>query len=96
MNDEMLQAFLRGALSMGCFVIGLFFLEYRKRTRDRLFVFFALAFWLLSAHWVALTVAAPPFETRHHLFVVRLVAFLSLVVGIVDKNRRSARGDASA
>jgi len=89
MNDEIQQAFLRGALSMGCAVTGLFFLRYWKQTRDRLFLFFCAAFWLLAAHWAALTVVNPPLETRHYLFLLRLAAFLSLIIGIVDKNRRS-------
>ncbi len=91
MNDETLQAFLRGALSMACVVVGFFFRKYWKETGDRLFGFFLLAFWLLAAHWTALTIVDVPQETRHYLFVLRLAAFLSLLAGILDKNRRASR-----
>lgn len=91
MNDETQQAFLRGALFLGCVVIGLIFLKYWKETRDRLFVFFVAAFWLLGAHWVALTIVDPPVETKHYLFLLRLAAFLSLLIGVLDKNRRASQ-----
>lgn len=89
MTGETFQAFLRGALFMSCMVVGLLFARCWRATRDRLFLFFLASFWLLAAHWLALTVAAPPHETRHQLFLLRLAAFLSLIAGIIDKNRRS-------
>lgn len=89
MSPEVLNQFLRGALVMGCFVAGLFFLRFYRQSRDRIFVFFVAAFWLLAAHWIGLAVVNPAAETRHYLFVVRLLAFVALLVGILDKNRRS-------
>ena len=41
-----------GALAMACWVAGLFFLRFWRLSRDRLFVFFVLAFWLLT-RWVS-------------------------------------------
>jgi hypothetical protein len=89
MSDEISQAFMRGGLTMGCFVAGLFFVRFWRQSGDRLFLFFVAAFWLLAAHWTALAIVNPPVETRHQLFVVRLLAFVALIVGILDKNRRS-------
>jgi hypothetical protein len=88
-SDEIVQAFMRGALAMASATAGLFFVRYWRETSDRLFLFFVAAFWLLAAHWAALAIVAPPVETRHQLFVVRLAAFVCLIVGILDKNRRS-------
>ena len=80
--------FFWGALSICALIAGLFFLRFWKETRDRLFLFFCLAFWTLALHWVGLGIANPGVETRHYLFVLRLAAFVLIVVGIIDKNRR--------
>ncbi len=79
-----------GALTMGCAVIGLFLFRFWRQSADRLFVFFAFAFWLLGLHWLGLAVVNPGIESRHELYFVRVAAFLVLVVGIVDKNARAA------
>lgn len=80
--------FLQGALAMACVVTGVFFLSFWQSTRERLFLFFGLAFGVLAFHWAVLGLLNVPSEDRHFLYVPRLVAFLLLVVGIVDKNRR--------
>ena len=79
-----------GALTMGCGVIGLLLLRCWRHSSDRLFVFFALAFWLLGLHWLGLAVVNPGVESRHELYLLRLAAFVVLGAGIVDKNARAA------
>ena len=79
-----------GALTMACAVIGLFLLKLWRESRDRLFVFFAIAFWILGAHWAGLAVVNPGIESRHELYFVRLAGFLVLVLGILDKNARAS------
>jgi hypothetical protein len=76
-----------GALAMACWVAGLFFLRFWRLSRDRLFVFFVLAFWLLALNWLGLGLLSGP-ETRHQVTWLRLIAFSLIIVGIVDKNRR--------
>lgn len=84
--------FMRGALAALSFVAGLFFLRFWTRTRDRLFFYFVLAFWALAANWIWLFAANPSLETRHHAFVIRLLAFGAIIVGILDKNRKKKGG----
>jgi hypothetical protein len=79
---------LNGALAMACWVAGLFFMKFWRTSRDRLFVFFAYAFWALALHWAALGAFEIPTERRHFIYVARLAAFLLIIVGVVDKNRR--------
>jgi hypothetical protein len=86
-----LNEFLRGALTLAASMAGLFFLRFWRDTRDRLFLLFSLAFWFLALHWLGLAIADPGVETRHYLFILRLVAFGLIIVAIVDKNRRAAR-----
>ncbi len=81
---------LWGALAMASWVVGLFFARFWRTSRDRLLLFFALAFWVFSLNWLSLAVANPPVETQHYVYVLRLVAFVLILVGIVDKNRRRA------
>jgi hypothetical protein len=80
--------FMQGAVVMACFVIGLFFLRFWKKSRDRLFLFFSAAFVLMGMDWLALAFGNSE-EPQTLLFVVRLIAFLLILVGIVDKNRSS-------
>jgi hypothetical protein len=77
---------------MACFVVGLFFLRFWRTTHDRLFAFFAAAFWMMGAHWMALSLTDPDFEFRPLLYGVRVAAFVVIVIGIADKNR-AGRGD---
>lgn len=82
-----MKPFCWGMLTMAGLVASLFFLRYWKVTGDRLFVFFAVAFALLAVNWLALSAFDPTFEARHLIYLVRLAAFIILIVGIVDKNR---------
>ena len=82
--------FFWGALAMASWVAGLFFLRFWSTTRDRFFLFFVGAFWVYSVNWTWLALANTPHETKHYVYVVRLVAFALIIIGIVDKNRRHA------
>ncbi|HEU0053704.1 MAG TPA: DUF5985 family protein [Longimicrobium sp.] len=78
-----------GALVMGYFVAGLFFLRFWKETRDRLFGIFAAAFWLLGVQRALLALLVDDASREGHVlfYLVRLVAFLLILWAIVDKNR---------
>lgn len=87
MDLASLKTLLHGAVVMGCWVIALFFARFWRRSRDRLFALFALAFVVLSFNWMALALLRTDDESRYYLFAVRLVAFLIILYGIWDKNR---------
>lgn len=82
-----MNPFLWGATSMACCAIGLVFLRSWRITGDRFFAAFGAAFWILSAHWIALALVGAVDETRHVFYAVRLVGFLLVLVAIIDKNR---------
>ena len=84
----MLIDFLSGAITMGFIVAGLFFLRFWKRTGDGLFIAFALAFWLLGLGQALLSFADIPVEERSWLYLLRLAAFLLILISIWRKNRR--------
>ena len=79
---------LWGALAMAAWVVALFFAKFWKSTRDRLFFFFFVAFALLSLNWLGLALVQSVAESRHKLMLLRLAAFVLIIVGVVDKNRR--------
>lgn len=81
--------FLSGAITAGFVVAGLYFLRSWKRTRESLFLAFALAFWLLGLAQALLTFANIPVEERSWLYLLRLAAFSLILVSIWNKNRRA-------
>jgi hypothetical protein len=78
-----------GALAAASGIAGLFFLKFWRLSGDRLFAFFAVAFWLLGLTWIVLGVGNVAVESRHHVYLIRLAAFLLIIVAVIDKNRRS-------
>jgi Family of unknown function (DUF5985) len=69
-------------------VAGLFFLRFWVASRDRLFALFAVAFWILGIQRLLLAVTAEIVEDQAIFYTLRLVAFVIIIVAIVDKNRR--------
>lgn len=94
MNEHDIGLFLHGALVLACWVAGLFFLRFWRLSGDRLFAFFCAAFWLLGINWLSLAANYWVPETRHQAFIVRLLAFVLIIIGVIDKNRRG-RPDSS-
>jgi hypothetical protein len=88
--DAGIRYFLWGALSLASAMAALFFLRYWSSSRDRLFAFFAVAFAVMGLNWLSLAFIDPGEELRHTLYLLRLLAFVLIIVGIVDKNRRSS------
>jgi membrane-associated PAP2 superfamily phosphatase len=79
--------FLSGAISLGFFVAGLFFLRFSRRTRDSLFFAFAIAFALLGTGQAVQALANIPQEEKSYIFLIRLAAFAIILAAIARKNR---------
>jgi hypothetical protein len=84
----MVYAFLSGAVTLGFAVIGLFFLRFWRRTADRLFLAFSVAFWLLGLNQALLVLANVRDEERSWLYLLRLLAFALILLAVWQKNRR--------
>jgi hypothetical protein len=78
-----------GAIVMGYAVAGVFFLRFWRETRDRLFLIFSGAFWILGIQRLVLAFTRDMVEDHTALYLVRLFAFLLILAAIVDKNRAS-------
>lgn len=69
-------------------VAGLFFLKFWRASRDRLFAMFGAAFFILAIQRLLLSVTRSVFEDQAAFYTLRLLAFVIIIVAIVDKNRR--------
>lgn len=78
---------ISGAMMMCCWVAALFFVRFWSKTGDRLFAAFAWAFALMGVERLVLGLYSRPNEAHLSVYLVRLVAFLLLIMAIVDKNR---------
>lgn len=79
--------FLSGAIMMACWVIGLFFFRFWKKTKDRLFPIFAVAFWMLGVERIVLAILNKENEIYSFVYLIRFMAFVFILWAIIDKNR---------
>jgi hypothetical protein len=82
---------LLGAAGAAALVAALHFLKFWRQSADRLFVLFAAAFTMMAVNHAALALTDPESEFRVAIYFVRLVAFVFILVAIIDKNRSGGR-----
>jgi len=80
--------FLSGVLTMGYLVASIFFLRFHRQSGDRLFAWLSAAFFILAVQRV-LVVALTASAYAEVVYVVRLLAFVLILIAIWDKNRRA-------
>jgi hypothetical protein len=80
---------LAGAVSMASFVAGLLFLRYWRRSHDRLFLYFCIAFFVDAAVRIAQALFTVADENEAFIYLPRLATFALIAWAIVDKNRRA-------
>jgi hypothetical protein len=91
MPDPVMVAFTDGAAGVECLVAGLFFLRFWRRTGERLFIAFALAFWLLGANAVLPVLLGRPAQMHGEVYLLRLAAFLVIILAIAAQNFRRGK-----
>lgn len=82
----MIEGFLLGVIFSASLVAAAFFLKFWRRTRDPLFLAFALAFFIEGLNRLRFLFVDTPNEGLASIYLVRLLAFLLIVVAIVRKN----------
>lgn len=80
--------FFSGFLAAGFIVCSLFFLRFWRRTKDGLFLAFALAFALLSLQQFLGAFLGLAEEDRSLIYLLRLAAFLMVIFAILAKNMK--------
>lgn len=78
---------LAGALLLSYLLAGMFFFQFWKRTGDRLFIHFAVAFWLFVLNQLVTSVPSVADDTAGYEYLLRVLGFLVIIAGIIDKNR---------
>ncbi len=84
----MIAAFLLGIIATCSLAAALFFLRFWRETRDSLFLAFAVAFFIEGLNRTSTLILKQPNEYTPWVYVVRLFAFLIILAGILNKNRR--------
>jgi hypothetical protein len=84
--------FLAGAVTVGYLVAAGFFARYWRKTEERLFLIFAIAFLLLALNQALGHVLAVVSEPSSFVYSLRALAFLLILLAIVDKNLFAADG----
>lgn len=79
---------LSGILIAEYAAIALFFAKFWSKSRDRLFLMFSGAFVVLAVQRVAIAMTQEILEQQASLYLLRLAAFVVIIVAIADKNRR--------
>lgn len=80
------QEFFSGFLGAAFLVCALFFLRFWRSTKDGLFAAFAFAFGLLSLQQFLTTFLGLPEEDRSWVYLLRLAAFVIVIIAIMRKN----------
>ena len=88
-----LVTYLAGMITAGFLACGLFFAKFWWRSRDLLFMAFAVAFWLLAANAALVVFWPQPNERRSWFYLLRIAAFLLIAVAIVRKNTQETGED---
>jgi len=88
---EIVVAYLNGAVTLGYIVAAAFFLKFWRKTRDRLFLAFGVAFALLSINQILATFIDAGDENVVYAYVLRVLGFILILAAIVDKNVSTPR-----
>lgn len=85
----MINGFLLGVIATSSITAGLFFLRFWRDTRDSLFLAFGIAFMVEGLNRTIMLLVRQANEGSAWIYLVRLFAFLMILAGIVNKNRRA-------
>jgi Family of unknown function (DUF5985) len=83
--------FLPGLLTAGFLVAALFFVKFYARTRDPLFIAFAVAFALFASEQALVGIWSLGSEDRTWIYLLRFAGFILIIIGVLAKNRGPAK-----
>jgi hypothetical protein len=83
--------FLSGAVTLAYIVASMYFVHFWRRTADRLFLAFAVAFALLALNQLAVFALGVDDERYNYAYILRVLGFVLILLAIVDKNVASRR-----
>ena len=90
MRADAAVVLLNGATAMACLGIAAFFARFWRESVDRLFLCLSAAFVAFAANYAALGLLSVPDERRGYAFILRLLAFIMILIGLALKDRELA------
>lgn len=84
--------FLAGAVCLGYSVAAIFFYHFWEKSRERLFLAFAIAFVALALNQGLASWLGQSDERVGYTYLLRVLGFGLILLAIVDKNIRGRRG----
>ena len=81
-----IETFLVGVIATASITAGLFFLKFWRDTRDSFFLAFAASFTIEGLNRAAMLFLQRPNEGSPWIYLVRLFAFLLILIAILRKN----------
>ncbi len=87
----MIEGFLLGVIVTSSLVAAGFFFKFWRRTADPLFFAFSAAFLIEGLNRLSFLFVDSSSEGSPMIYMVRLLAFLIIVMAIVAKNRSAPR-----
>jgi hypothetical protein len=80
-----------GALAALSVVASAFFLRFRRVAGDALFSYFSAAFLIMALNWLLLGIWGLDANSHPWVYLPRLLAYVLIVAGIVQKNRAASK-----
>ena len=84
--------YLSGAVTLAYVVAAIYFFQFWRRSAEPLFVAFAIAFALLALNQLTTFVLGSTDERGNYAYVLRVLAFVLILIGIVAKNVSDTNG----
>jgi Family of unknown function (DUF5985) len=78
--------FLSGALSLAYLLAAIYFYRFWRRTGDRLFRHFAVAFCLFTLNQIVISTPVIRIATGGYEYLFRVMGFIWILVAIAEKN----------
>jgi len=78
--------FLSGAVTLAYLIAAVFFLRFWRKTSDRLFLAFTIAFVLFATNQGLAHVLDIYSEPASFIYALRVIGFVLILAAIIDKN----------
>lgn len=78
--------FLAGALTLAYVIATFHFVQFWRRTADRLFLGFAVAFALFALNGLVVFGLGVEYDRGHYAYFLRVLGFLLILIAVIDKN----------
>jgi hypothetical protein len=78
--------FMSGAVTLAYVIAAMYFANFWRRTADRLFLSFSIAFALLAMNQFLVFLIGAGDERGNYAYVLRILGFLLILFAILDKN----------